>query len=417
MAPLCLVLSLLSAAVPLSAAGPTIYPAPNGRWTAALEAPVAAYGPASLGAAAAPSALAKIAGFSADRRAVSLGPVVRELQRGFHLTAEKFAALSPADQRTALELAAEQAQAALTQRSYELIAHAQAQTWSKDSLDREELKSLYRVASHLSEIRRHYGAYLEEGERDAVAAAAAQAGSRYRQARADYVRRFGLRIAGELNEVRDPAAAEAPPKAAAAERPRPPPIEGTTAARKLLERMRETKTGWGERDIETVYLGHGFTYRDGAKHRVYSHPSFPHLRTSVSRQTELKPPYVRDAIRLIEEAVALSAPAAVPALAAAAAGAADADEPLPSLPPAPAAKREPRKRQVARVELGVQALAREAAAEPEPAVAAPVAAVAPAAAEPEPVASAPVGRTPTPAPTAAGKSGWRRLLEVLRGED
>ncbi len=48
-----------------------------------------------------------------------------------------------------------------------------------------------------------------------------------------------------------------------------------SAAEKLLARMRQTKEGWGQDDLHTLYLGFGFNFREGAKHRVYIHSRYP----------------------------------------------------------------------------------------------------------------------------------------------
>jgi len=73
-----------------------------------------------------------------------------------------------------------------------------------------------------------------------------------------------------------------------------------TAAEKLLESMRRTKSGWGQDDLHTLYLGFGFWCREGRKHRVYIHSEFPELRATVARQDELPIGYVQMAIRLTD---------------------------------------------------------------------------------------------------------------------
>jgi hypothetical protein len=78
-------------------------------------------------------------------------------------------------------------------------------------------------------------------------------------------------------------------------------------AESLLERMRRTKHGWGCDDLHTLYLGYGFTCREGAKHRVYIHIEHPDLRATVARHSDLPPGYVQHAISLINRLAALKA--------------------------------------------------------------------------------------------------------------
>jgi len=72
------------------------------------------------------------------------------------------------------------------------------------------------------------------------------------------------------------------------------------AAEKLLERMRRTKEGWGQKDFETLYLGFGFEYREG-RDRVYIHRKYRHLRAIVARHNQLATGYATTAVRLIDE--------------------------------------------------------------------------------------------------------------------
>jgi hypothetical protein len=72
------------------------------------------------------------------------------------------------------------------------------------------------------------------------------------------------------------------------------------AAQKLLENMRGTKSGWGEKDFEQLLSGFGFTWREG-KHRVYSHPDFDDLYISIPRHRNLKKWVAADAVKLVDE--------------------------------------------------------------------------------------------------------------------
>jgi hypothetical protein len=80
-----------------------------------------------------------------------------------------------------------------------------------------------------------------------------------------------------------------------------------TAAEKLLDRMRQTKQGWGPDDLHTLYRGFGFWCREGPKHRVYIHAEHPELRATVARHNPLPLGYVQRAIALIERLKLLQA--------------------------------------------------------------------------------------------------------------
>lgn len=73
-----------------------------------------------------------------------------------------------------------------------------------------------------------------------------------------------------------------------------------SAAEKLLEQMRRSKRGWGFQDLERLYVGFGFTFRDKGKHRVYTHPRYPQLMGTVARHRTLAIGYVQHAISLID---------------------------------------------------------------------------------------------------------------------
>jgi hypothetical protein len=74
-----------------------------------------------------------------------------------------------------------------------------------------------------------------------------------------------------------------------------------SAAEKLLAKMRQTKQGWGQNHLHTLYLGFGFTCREGAKHRVYIHSKYKDIRDTVSRQGSLPTGYITDAIKKVDE--------------------------------------------------------------------------------------------------------------------
>ena len=70
---------------------------------------------------------------------------------------------------------------------------------------------------------------------------------------------------------------------------------------KLLARMRASKSGWGEKDLETLYLGFGFQFREGSNHRLYFHPKYPKLFATVARHRSLAKGYISTAVKLIDK--------------------------------------------------------------------------------------------------------------------
>ena len=71
-------------------------------------------------------------------------------------------------------------------------------------------------------------------------------------------------------------------------------------AEQLLERMKNSPYGWGEKEMKTVLTGYGFKNRKGGKHTVYQHKAHPELIISVPRSRDLKPWVARDVVKLIE---------------------------------------------------------------------------------------------------------------------
>jgi len=72
------------------------------------------------------------------------------------------------------------------------------------------------------------------------------------------------------------------------------------AAQKMLEKMRASPNGWGQKDFETLLCGFGFEV-GGTKHAIYMHPLFHELVISIPRHNDVKPVYARDAVKLIDE--------------------------------------------------------------------------------------------------------------------
>lgn len=74
-----------------------------------------------------------------------------------------------------------------------------------------------------------------------------------------------------------------------------------TAAEKLLARMRQSKSGWKYKDLDTLYCGFGFEVHEGKGHTMYIHPDFPQLRATVTRHRSLPIGYIQYAIKLVDE--------------------------------------------------------------------------------------------------------------------
>ena len=65
--------------------------------------------------------------------------------------------------------------------------------------------------------------------------------------------------------------------------------------------MKQSKTGWRKRDLESLYLGFGFEITAGGKHDKVRHPEFPQLFTSLPRHNKLAQYNVTNAIRPVEK--------------------------------------------------------------------------------------------------------------------
>lgn len=79
----------------------------------------------------------------------------------------------------------------------------------------------------------------------------------------------------------------------------------TSKARKLLERMRQSKANWRRADLDTLYEGFGFVIRHGGSHDIVKHPEFPELRATLPRHSFLAKGYVEFAVKLIDRLLEL----------------------------------------------------------------------------------------------------------------
>jgi len=72
------------------------------------------------------------------------------------------------------------------------------------------------------------------------------------------------------------------------------------SAEKLLEKMKNSKSGWGQNDLERLYIGFGFN-QTGTRHSIFIHPKYPRLRGTVARHKSLAKGYISHAVKTIEE--------------------------------------------------------------------------------------------------------------------
>lgn len=71
-------------------------------------------------------------------------------------------------------------------------------------------------------------------------------------------------------------------------------------AAKLRARMARSPGGWGSNDLDRLFRGFGFVMREGGKHRLYSHPTYPMLRATVPRGSPLATGHVESALKLLD---------------------------------------------------------------------------------------------------------------------
>lgn len=272
-------------------AGPVFAP-PAGAWTGPLSVAFTDPAVASL----LPSGL-DAPSLTSPEGLRSAAPLVQSLAQALSVTPEAFAAMSPADRKGAVELAAEDAKEAVRAKAYELAETARALAKPGRAMDKEGRAELYAAVSKLMEMREHYGPWLDESGKEAV-----EEGYALASHKAWEVRAFLLsRDAGPAVERPSrPAAPAAPAKPVYV-------LDPSGTAMKLRADMENNKNGWGQSDLDTLYSGYGFALRQGGKHRMYYHPVFPQLHETVSRQNDLPPGYAQSALKLIRELERLTA--------------------------------------------------------------------------------------------------------------
>ncbi len=75
-------------------------------------------------------------------------------------------------------------------------------------------------------------------------------------------------------------------------------------AKKLLAKARRSPSGLSLRELESLYLGHGFVIRRGTRHAFATHPAVSPIRGTIPNHTTFSPEYVRDAVKLIDRVTA-----------------------------------------------------------------------------------------------------------------
>lgn len=223
-------------------------------------------------------------------------PLVQSLSQALSVTPSAFASMSPTERKGALELAAEDARETVRVKAYALAEAAHALAKPGRAMDKEGRAELYAAVSQLMEMRQHYGPWLDEGGQSAV-----EEGYEIVSHKAWEVRTALLqRDAGPV--------VERAAKPVAAVRIKPPySLNPSGSIMRLRKDMENNKSGWGQSDLDALYAGYGFVLRQGGKHRFYSHPHFPQLHESVSRQNNLPPGYAQSALKLIRELERLTA--------------------------------------------------------------------------------------------------------------
>jgi len=256
----------------------------------------------------------------AAERLKTLAPVVEQLAQ-LGLDPRAFATHSAHDQDAALELALTTAKEDVAQKAYELVGRAKTLVWGETGYNKAKRDELYAVAAQLGELKEHYLELVPPAERDLVAQSELQARARFHDVQKALIEGVALPAADALAKGSPARGKESPAVPAETARPR----SGSPAAAALLERMRATKSGWGQKDLDAVYRGYGFVMEEGGSHRKYYHPRYPQLWTMVARHNDLAPGYAQTALKLVAELERLQGPA----LPASAIGSEAAVPPLP----------------------------------------------------------------------------------------
>lgn len=230
--------------------------------------------------------------FAPDIAPRELAPLIVHLEKGLGLKPKSFEKLDPLQRKAALEMAVDEAKEDVRGKVWALLERARAVSSPGKTLDKAGRAELYAVVAQAMEVREHYAAWIDDPEVErAVEESYSISTRRAWEVRTSLLGETETGLGG--GSAAAPAVALTPEQAAYVLSPSP-------AAVALREQMKLTKSGWGQDDLDTLYRGYGFTLRQ-SKHRVYSHPLFPQLYDSVSRQNDLPPGYASSALKLIAE--------------------------------------------------------------------------------------------------------------------
>ncbi|WP_419934565.1 hypothetical protein [Candidatus Palauibacter sp.] len=69
--------------------------------------------------------------------------------------------------------------------------------------------------------------------------------------------------------------------------------------KKLRSKLARTTQGCRERELHRLYTSYGFEKKEGGRHTIFKHPSYPHLIGIVARHRHLHRFYVTDALKLL----------------------------------------------------------------------------------------------------------------------
>lgn len=77
---------------------------------------------------------------------------------------------------------------------------------------------------------------------------------------------------------------------------------GSKKALRLLQRAKDSPTGWTRNELDSLYKKYGFIIVNRTKHDVAKHPDLPETEkaTLTRSSSEIHPDYVRRAVELIE---------------------------------------------------------------------------------------------------------------------
>lgn len=237
-------------------------------------------------------------------RLQTLAPVVAQLGH-LGMDPATFAAHTAQEQDAAVEMAVAAAKEDLHLKAYDLIGRAKTLVWSEESYDKAKRDELYAVAAQLGELKEHYLGLIPAGERDFVLQSELQARARFHDVQKALIDGKAGTTADALIGKDSPKDGPAPVAASGAKKG----SAGTGTAVALLERMKATKSGWGQKDMDALYRGFGFVMEEGGSHRKYYHPKYPQLWTMVARHNDLAPGYAQTAIKLIAQLERLQGPA------------------------------------------------------------------------------------------------------------